>query len=625
MIWLRRIIALLLASTFIILSVFMLVIFRVNDTLGNPDFYTDQLRQADTYSFIYDEALPAALEEAGIGGDTPEARASISRIKPHIITMTRQTLPPEWLQAQVEQTINAVVPYVWGDTEDFNISIPLKDRVEAVAQAAKETLHKEDVFPIPYDQAIDLILDEITSNVEELPPPFTLTRDELASILRTVLPAEWVLMQIESAIDEVVPYLTKDEEQFTIQIDISARLDALEVVMADILKRPETYDYLFEDIMAPAIKQNTQEITQLPIGVALTDDEVLSAVKEVLPLEWYQARVTDIVGQIFSYLRGTQETLEVVIPLADRKPVVARVLGELTDRKLESLVDSLPVCTATQLTDLLSNPPLSGLPECRPLDISYQELKELSGIDISIVIAPFVDILLPDQWVLSDADLRQALGIEGDEDFLSEARQLVQEGLTFTDEDLRAKLGADYETMEDIRQQIADGLIFTEGELRDWLRELGGGNADEQLQTFDSVRSWLGTARQWRLAAWLIPVLMLLAIGALGGRGWRSKLIWAAAVLALMAIIAYIVFGPLFSAMVQPRIDDALMQAVGQAEGFQALVAGKGITIAQSAIDSFIGGIKGQALGVLVASVVLIGLGSFWHIWARIWTRIRRA
>jgi len=625
MIWLRRIIALLLALTFIILTAFMLVIFRVNDTLGNPDFYTDQLRQTDIYNFICDEALPAALEEAGIGGDTPEARANISRIKPHIITMTRQTLPPEWLQAQVEQTINAVVPYVWGDTEDFNISIPLKDRVEAVAQAAKETLHKEDVFPILYDQVIDLILDEITSNVEELPPPFTLTRDEPASILRTVLPAEWVLMQIESAIDEVVPYLTKDEEQFTIQIDISERLDALEVVMADILKRPEAYDYLFEDIMAPAIKQNTQEITQLPIGVALTDDEVLSAVKEVLPLEWYQARVTDIVGQIFSYLRGTQETLEVVIPLADRKPVVARVLGELTDRKLESLVDSLPVCTATQLTDLLSNPALSGLPECRPLDISYQELKELSGIDISIVIAPFVDILLPDQWVLSDADLRQALGIEGDEDFLSEARQLVQEGLAFTDEDLRAKLGADYETMEDIRQQIADGLIFTEGELRDWLREPGSGNADEQLQTFDSVRSWLGTARQWRLAAWLIPVLMLLAVGALGGRGWRSKLIWAAAVLALMAIIAYIVFGPLFSAMVQPRLDDALMQAVGQAEGFQALVAGKGITIAQSAIDSFIGGIKGQALGVLVASVVLIGLGSFWHIWARIWTRIRRA
>ena len=618
MIWLRRIIALTLALTFIILSILLLVIFRVNATLGNPDFYNDQLRQADIYNFIYNDALPVALEEAGIGVDTSEAGINI---KPHLIDMVEQTLPPEWLQTQVELTINQVVPYVWGDTEGFNINIPLRERVEVAAQAAKDTLHKEDVFPVLYDQTIDLILDEIMPDMEEMPPPFALTRDEMATILRTVLPAEWALMQIDSAIDEVVPYFTKDKAQFTVQIDISDRLDVLEVVVADILKRPETYDYLFEDMMAPAIKQNTQEMASLPIGVTLTDDEILSVVKETLPLEWYQARVTDIVGQIFAYLKGTEENLDVVIPLADRKPAMAQALGKLADQKLESLIDSLPVCTTGQLIDLILNPPLDSLPECRPLDISYQELKGLLGIDISIIIAPFIDMWIPDQWVLSDAELRQAFGGEDDEDFLRQARELVQEGLTYTNEDLRADLEADYETMEDIRQQIADGFIFTEKELRDWMR----GQGDEQLQTFDSVRSGLGTARQWRLVAWFIPVLMLLAVGALGGRGWRSKLIWAAAVLAIMAIITYLIFGPLFSAMVQPRIDDAVMPAVSQAEGLQALMAGKGITIAQNAIASFVGGIKSQALGLLVASLLLLVVGVFWPIWPRIWTRIRRA
>ena len=280
-------------------------------------------------------------------------------------------------------------------------------------------------------------------------------------------------------------------------------------------------------------------------------------------------------------------------------------------------MDSLPPCTASQLMELLLNPSLNTLPACRPLDISYSELKELLGLDISTMVAPFVDMWLPDQWTFTDADLRQALGGEGDEDVLDKAREWVQEGLAYTNEDLQADLGADYKTMENIRQQIADGFIFTEGELRDWMTGVGDGNANEQLQTFDNVRSWLGTARDWKMAVWVIPILLLLAIGFLGGRRWNSKLLWAAAVLGIMAIIAYIIFGPLFSAMVQPRIGEALMPAVGQAEGLPALLADKGVTMVQNAAVSFIGGIKSQALILLGVSLVLIVLGCVWPIWLR--------
>ena len=612
MIWFRRIIALPLALLFIILSLLVLVTFRVSDTLGNSDFYNEQLRQADIYNFIYDDLVPTALAEAEVTGDISKAGIDVSRLEPYLIDMVEQTVPREWLEAQVEQSFNEVVPYVWGDTESFNIRIPLKERVETAAQAMKNTLHKEEVFPVIYDQLIALILDKVTSN-EESALPFALTRDEMGSILRRVLPEEWVLVQLGSAIDEVVPYLTRDKAQFMVHVEISDRLDAFEVVVADVLKKPETYDYFFEDLMAPAIEQNIQEMGSLPLGMTLSEDEILSAMRKAFPLEWYQARVTEMVAQIFAYLRGTEESLDVVIPLTDRKPAIAEALGDLADQKLESLIDSLPVCTAGQLIEMMLNPPLNSLPECRPLNLSYQQLKELLGIDISLVVAPFVDILLPDQWVLSDAELRQAFGGGGDEDFLSQAREWVQEGLTYTDEDLRATLGGDYEAVEDIRQRIADGFVFTEKELQNWLRSMG----DESVQSFASLRSGLGMARQWLQVVWIIPVLLLAAVGALGGRGWRSKLVWAASVLAIMAVIAYIVFGPLFSAMVQPRLDEALLPAVGQAEGLQAMIAAKGVTIVQNAVASFIGGLKSQAICILAVSVLLIGLAVAWPILAR--------
>jgi hypothetical protein len=290
---------------------------------------------------------------------------------------------------------------------------------------------------------------------------------------------------------------------------------------------------------------------------------------------------------------------------------MAEALGELADQKLESLVDSLPVCTTGQLVELIMNPPLNSLPECKPLDMSYQQLKELLGIDASMIIAPFIDVWIPDQWVLTDADLRQILGGEGEEDFLRQAREWVQTGLTYTSEDLRDTLGPDYEAVEDIRQWIAGGLTFTDQDLRDRME-------GEQLQLFDSVRSGLGTARQWMMAAWLIPALMLLAVGVLGGRRWSSKLLWAAVVLAIMAIIAYIAFGPVFSATVAPRIDEALVPATGQADGVQALMAEKGVTMVQNAIGGFVGGLRSQATGLLAASAVLIGVGIVGHFWGRI-------
>ena len=134
MIWLRRTIAIFLALTFIILFIPTLVFLQVTDTLANPEFYNNQLHQADIYNFLYDDVLPAALEEAEVGMDDASGLL-ITQNKSHIISMVEQTLPPEWLQTQVELVINEVVPYAWGDTEHFKVNIPLKDRAETAAQA----------------------------------------------------------------------------------------------------------------------------------------------------------------------------------------------------------------------------------------------------------------------------------------------------------------------------------------------------------------------------------------------------------------------------------------------------------------------------------------------------------
>ncbi len=576
MIWLRRIVAVLLAVVFVALFIPILVVFRVNDTIGNPDFYNDQLRRADIYNFVYTDVAPAALDRTGRGGALSAGGIDLSWARPHILSIVKSTLPPEWLQTQTEQGINAVVPYVLGDTEGFRVNVPLKDRVEIAARSIKDTLHKEDVRTKLYEQAIASVVSAASlDRVESV-----LDKKTLEATARRVLPPEWVSAQVDNAIDEMVPYFTRDREHFTLRVNITERMDALEAAATDILKEKKTYDYFSEQVLVPIVKQNIQQTAQLPPGMALTDSEILSSVRLILPLEWYQAQVPGVMGQIFSYLKGTRETLEVTIPLADRKPVAIDVLGKLVAKKLESQMSA-----------------------------SSAGLEQLLGT----ILPPLVNRAIPDNFTLTAADLGRMQGGSNIEASIGQARERVRKGLTFTDKELLAALGADSVKIENVRQYLAAGFTFTDADLRNLIKA-SAETGDEKLQSFDNVRSSLGAARRWKWFAWIIPALILGAIGMLGGRRWSSRLLWAAAVVAVTAAITWVIFGPLFSAVAQPRITEALRQTVSQADRLEALVAGKALVVAQNAIDSFVGGIKSQAVVLMVQALVLIALGSIWHI-----------
>lgn len=635
MIRLRRTVAILLAVVFVILSLPVLVAFRINATAANPDFYAEQLHQANIYHIIYDDMLPAAVAETGLGEDTDGASAIILPFKPYLVEMVKQALPVEWLQAQAEYVINQVVPYAWGETVTFRITVPLKDRVEAGAMAIKNALHREDVFPVIYEQLIQLIVEDIAPSEEDMPAILAISEEEMETMLRKVLPEDWLLEQIDSAVDEVVPYLTKEQEHLTLEINIARPLTELQEVLVDLLSRQEVYDSLFAETLVPAIQQNLEGVTQqLPIDVELTEDEIIATAREILPLEWYRSLVKDLVGQLFGYLRGEQDELELVIPLADRKPEIAAALGELADEKIASAFNSLPVCTSTQLLELLLDPSLENIQACRPMDISYQEFKELVGMDAGSLVKPIIEVAIPDEWILTEADISQLFGSEEEDNILSQIRKLVQEGLVFTEKDLNKVIDTETVALDNIRQSIADGLTFTDQDLKTLISDTREADTGGQMATFEQVRSGLGTAKKWLYFIWIVPFLLLMAVGALGGRKWSSKLIWAATLLAITAIIAFITFGPVFSTTAQPAIDRILGMEFNQTD-ITSLISEKGITLAHNAIETFISGLMNQSLVIIIVSVVLIGVGVVWYNWNKIrririqmvwhiWYKIRR-
>ena len=60
----RRFLAVLLVPIFLVLFLGIMLVFRVNATVLESDFYTDALDDLDVYNFLYDVGIPFAIERA---------------------------------------------------------------------------------------------------------------------------------------------------------------------------------------------------------------------------------------------------------------------------------------------------------------------------------------------------------------------------------------------------------------------------------------------------------------------------------------------------------------------------------------------------------------------------------
>ena len=174
MIWVRRLLAIPLILLFVIIFIVVLTITQVNGTFANPDFYTDQLRKADMYNFLYDEALPAALDEVETG-DTSDFNIDIQVIKDDIVAAARKILPPEWLEAQVETAADTIAPYILGDKDSFTYTVQFRDRVEAAAAVIKSDIIQGAAFDSLYDDGISYAADRVGENLGTVAFPYSLT------------------------------------------------------------------------------------------------------------------------------------------------------------------------------------------------------------------------------------------------------------------------------------------------------------------------------------------------------------------------------------------------------------------------------------------------------------------
>ena len=231
MIWFKRILLVILILAFIVTFAAMIHSSWVAWASGNPGFYNDQLVKADVYNWVYDDLMPAALDEAeerlaeeSAGDALTDLPVPVGLVKKGLVAVTETVLPPDRLQTITEAVIAAVVPYLVGDKDTFLTEVRLHEIIDAWAEGEIQEASGEEIFEYLADEIIGSV---ILANLEQvsLPSGIVITREELSSAVAEALGDVWGGETLAEIINGLAAYLKGETETLDINITVDLTAD----------------------------------------------------------------------------------------------------------------------------------------------------------------------------------------------------------------------------------------------------------------------------------------------------------------------------------------------------------------------------------------------------------------
>ncbi|MDE2899877.1 MAG: hypothetical protein OXN15_02485 [Chloroflexota bacterium] len=98
------------------------------------------------------------------------------------------------------------------------------------------------------------------------------------------------------------------------------------------LREAEVYDFLYDDLLASAAREALESGDDLPSGVDLQADDVVSSVRDALPPDWLQEQVEAAIDSAGPYLLGDTDAFTLNVALDERSDSAENAAASLLDR-----------------------------------------------------------------------------------------------------------------------------------------------------------------------------------------------------------------------------------------------------------------------------------------------------
>tara|TARA_A100001037_G_scaffold14535_2_gene13148 strand:+ start:2972 stop:4861 length:1890 start_codon:yes stop_codon:yes gene_type:complete len=617
MIWVRRIIAL----PFIILA---FVTFQVGilaqqtaSNLINPSFYLETLADSNIYSFLLTDLPTTALKDVRKANSNPIIDQS-GLSDETIVTSINTILPPDWLQSNFESTVTGVGDYVTGKTDEFAISIPVDERVQAASDQITFILNESDIYKMVMENQVRPVVSEASKN--KLPFDVSVNEEQLMSSIQKIISKEWLTGEIDSVLTEVVPYAVGSEDTFSLVVTVDDRIEVAVGEIKSLMADANAYEALFEGSIAPNISSSIGNSAKLPYGIEITDEEISSIIKKTAPPSWMQRTTESVLDNATPYLVGKTDEFKISINIEPNKEEAVSDLMDLAERKFNDKLTDLPDCDPSEVVNIL-NSPVAGLPSCYPSDPALkQQMQGFTKSYVTTVISavrPQIINTIPNSIEFDQNSLREVVPPEALESF-DQGREIVKEGYIFTEKDLEnlIKQGAgdnSWNQVAKVRNSLSKGIQYNEQDFRIHIETVTA-DGGQTLSMLDQMRGILKLVHMFNMAVYIPTILIAAIVGFLGGRGWIQRLMWAAITMLIASILVYAIWGPVYSSIAEPIIHVQIDQIASQASGqiapqflaTESLVVQQVTNIGKIAISKFISGISGTALMTSILSLAII-------------------
>ncbi|MEC7913594.1 MAG: hypothetical protein VX918_04880 [Chloroflexota bacterium] len=617
MIWVRRIVAL----PFIIMA---FVTFQVGvlaqqtaSNLINPSFYLETLAESNIYQFLLTDLPRTALKDVRKANSNPIIEQS-GLSDEIIITSINEIIPPEWLQSNFESTVIGVGDYVTGRSDEFTISIPVDERVQAASNQITFILNESDLYKLVMENQVRPVVSEASKS--ELPFDVSVNEDQLMASIQKIISKAWLTGQIDSVLGEVVPYAVGAEDTFAVIVTVDDRVEVAVAEVKALLAEANAYEALFEGSIAPNISSSIGNSAKLPYGVEITDEEISAIIKETAPPSWMQKITESVLDNATPYLVGRTDEFSISINIEPNKEEAVSDLMALAEQKLNGKLDSLPDCDADEVTNILNNP-IGGLPSCYPADpaLKRQMQSYTKGYITTVIssVRPQIINTIPNLIEFDQDSLRKVVPPKALDSF-DQGRDLMREGYTFRETDLESliKQGAgdnSWDQVTTVRNSLSKGIQYNDQDFRVHIESITA-DGGQTLSMLDQLRGILKLVHMFNLAVYIPTILIAAIVGFLGGRGWNQRLIWAAIAMLIASFLVYVIWGPIYSSVAEPVIHVQIDQIASQTSGqiapqflaTESLVLQQVTSIGKIAISKFVAGISSTALITSIISVIII-------------------
>tara|TARA_B000000460_G_C21532530_1_gene401502 strand:+ start:640 stop:2487 length:1848 start_codon:yes stop_codon:yes gene_type:complete len=585
--------------------------------LINPSFYLETLAESNIYQFLLTDLPRTALKDVRKANSNPIIEQS-GLSDEIIITSINEIIPPEWLQSNFESTVKGVGDYVTGRSDEFTISIPVDERVQAASNQITFILNESDLYKLVMENQVRPVVSEASKS--ELPFDVSVNEDQLMASIQKIISKAWLTGQIDSVLGEVVPYAVGAEDTFAVTVTVDDRVEVAVAEVKVLLAEANAYEALFEGSIAPNISSSIGNSAKLPYGVEITDEEISAIIKETAPPSWMQKITESVLDNATPYLVGRTDEFSISINIEPNKEEAVSDLMALAEQKLNGKLDSLPDCDADEVTNILNNP-IGGLPSCYPADpaLKRQMQSYTKGYITTVIssVRPQIINTIPNLIEFDQDSLRKVVPPKALDSF-DQGRDLMREGYTFRETDLESliKQGAgdnSWDQVTTVRNSLSKGIQYNDQDFRVHIESITA-DGGQTLSMLDQLRGILKLVHMFNLAVYIPTILIAALVGFLGGRGWNQRLIWAAIAMLIASFLVYVIWGPIYSSVAEPVIHVQIDQIASQTSGqiapqflaTESLVLQQVTSIGKIAISKFVAGISSTALITSIISVIII-------------------